>query len=1003
MNAGEEFLTAYELQRSRSLLDSAIDVLRLGTSLNEGASAERLAALNALGIALAWRWEEASDPADLGAAIDAFAQAAELTPPGPDRCGSLTNLGSALLERIEHAPSGETAQDDISRAIAALQSALAECPDAESAPYRLYHLAGAFLAREAADSGHQAESAALADLEMAEQATQQGIDAIDADPANPWHSRLLRRRGDIWHTRWQYTGNPQALGLAIEAYRDAVLAAGEDLAVRAGYLSALGGSLMEVFDLTGALSYLEGAGGALTCALEDTPEDDPDFTAHLSNVALVHGSVAQATGDPGRMDEAVRLHRRALELDEPPTPLHGMLLGRYGAALVDSVSLLDRAADTGPGDSITHAYLDEAVAALRAAAELGGQDQRAASIKNNLGNALVLRAEHTAGTEDLTEAVRCFEGALAASQDTAQDTIYLTGLGGAWRLLYSRTGDETARRAGVTAYRQACAADQAPGRPALGAVANWGAWETILGNWLGAAQAYERFMDIAEALVGGQTMRTHQQAWLQDVHEIPAQAGYAWLRCGEPGLAAAAVERGRVVLLRHLINAAPEPSDKSAPADSRPGPFVNDALLGARDAGDALRLAILTPEPADIIAARIQDALQLIPRPDPPRSPVAGSLRPVAEDRSRGAIVYLCPCDPEGFLLAVAGNGDVTTSRRLPSLTRGTLRSTAITYFDAYDRRHADLASWERELDTITAWLWDSCIGPLLECIPAAEHVTIVAGGLLSLLPVHAAWTRDDTRASGRRYLIDETAVAYAPSRSLLHSRGTDSGPGALLAVSDPQPSRQRPLPWAEWETNAISGYFERAVTRIGNAATVDACLHDLGDLRQGDVFHAACHGRAAPDSPFHASLLLADDQELSLGMFFGRPDVAGRLAVLSACETSLPGVDLPEEALAFPTAFLQIGFTGAVAGQWAIPETPASAALVAEFYRRWRLMGREPRQALREAQCWLRDATNGEKADAFPDLFLPPPLPEPALSFWRRARAHLSPRHWASLTYWGS
>ena len=61
------------------------------------------------------------------------------------------------------------------------------------------------------------------------------------------------------------------------------------------------------------------------------------------------------------------------------------------------------------------------------------------------------------------------------------------------------------------------------------------------------------------------------------------------------------------------------------------------------------------------------------------------------------------------------------------------------------------------------------------------------------------------------------------------------------------------------------------------------------------------------------------------------------RLAVLSACETALPGTELPDEVVALPTGLLQAGVAGVVASQWSVPDR-ATAMLMAEFYRRWSL-----------------------------------------------------------------
>jgi CHAT domain-containing protein len=89
------------------------------------------------------------------------------------------------------------------------------------------------------------------------------------------------------------------------------------------------------------------------------------------------------------------------------------------------------------------------------------------------------------------------------------------------------------------------------------------------------------------------------------------------------------------------------------------------------------------------------------------------------------------------------------------------------------------------------------------------------------------------------------------------------------------------------------------------------------------------------------------------------------RLAVLSACETLPPGTDLPDEVVSLPTGLLQAGVGGIVASLWAVPDR-ATAMLMIEFYRRWRWDKLTPAEALRRAQQWLRDTTNGEKIEQY-------------------------------------
>jgi len=76
---------------------------------------------------------------------------------------------------------------------------------------------------------------------------------------------------------------------------------------------------------------------------------------------------------------------------------------------------------------------------------------------------------------------------------------------------------------------------------------------------------------------------------------------------------------------------------------------------------------------------------------------------------------------------------------------------------------------------------------------------------------------------------------------------------------------------------------------------------------------------------------------------------------VLSACETSVSGDILPDEAVSLPTGLLQAGVAGVIASHWAVPGT-VTALLMSHFYRLWRVEALHPREALRRAQMWVRD-----------------------------------------------
>ena len=77
---------------------------------------------------------------------------------------------------------------------------------------------------------------------------------------------------------------------------------------------------------------------------------------------------------------------------------------------------------------------------------------------------------------------------------------------------------------------------------------------------------------------------------------------------------------------------------------------------------------------------------------------------------------------------------------------------------------------------------------------------------------------------------------------------------------------------------------------------------------------------------------------------------------------------------------------------------------LFARFYELWRGDGLEPAEALRGAQAWVRDATNGEKHARFPRLVAPPRgLGASRRKRWARIRAHREPYFWAPFVFVGA
>jgi CHAT domain-containing protein len=121
------------------------------------------------------------------------------------------------------------------------------------------------------------------------------------------------------------------------------------------------------------------------------------------------------------------------------------------------------------------------------------------------------------------------------------------------------------------------------------------------------------------------------------------------------------------------------------------------------------------------------------------------------------------------------------------------------------------------------------------------------------------------------------------------------------------------------------------------------------------------------------------------------------RLAILSACETGLPGAKTIDEVISLPTGLLQAGVAGVAASLWSVADL-STMLLLAKFYDYWRTDQLEPAIALRQAQQWMRDTTSQKKAKYFeqtnPDLF--------GYLMTREPDYFAHPFHWAAFQYVG-
>ena len=525
-------------------------------------------------------------------------------------------------------------------------------------------------------------------------------------------------------------------------------------------------------------------------------------------------------------------------------------------------------------------------------------------------------------------------------------------------------------------------------------------------KWQETIATYEQATDALGGLYQTLVLRESKEAWLRETQGLPARAAYALAKTSKLREAVVTLEAGRARLLAETLEQTRRDLER-----------LQD--LGYADLLERYRQA------AKQIQA-LQQQVESAGRPTPGKTQLHGAtlsqametaqaeVRAAIEEIRRvpgyedfflpptfAKIAQAMPPDtPLVYLLATPVGGlalivqqahqasatveavwlDTLTEAKLMEVLRGPADDPTLGgYLGAYDRwRHHSREeearqAWFSALDQTTRWLWDVAMGPLVRRLTSeggqnrgsegVKLVTLIPTGLLSLLPLHAAWIEDATAPTGRRYALDALAFNYAPSARALatvQETATRVAPNAILAVDNPDGS----LLFSTQEVAAVLSYFppEQSKALRGQTATQQAVQQNLPHY---PVLHLSTHGWAGWQEPLESGLLMAGDPPLTLGDILELRLERSRLAVLSACETGIPGTKLPDEVISLPAGLMQAGVAGVAASLWSVNDL-STAMLMERFYRLWRVDGLVPALALREAQRWLRDTTNREKAEYF-------------------------------------
>jgi tetratricopeptide (TPR) repeat protein len=946
---------------------------------------------NNLGLAILNRFDALGRADDLDRATALFAQAAkEATEPGP-RADYQTNLGTALQKRFER----DDDLADLDRAVSLHAQAVAAAePNQDGLADFLGNLANALVDRARATESVDDLARSLA---CHERAVEVAGDGATVNQLISFASAL--------HTHYVVSGDARALERSFAVSERALRR--EPTSVTA--VRSVATSVWYRYEHTADLADLDRAARLFARALAAEGSNSTSLPETLSDFALGLLTRHSRSRDVVDLNLAIVALKLARVWPGGGARDQTRILTNLGTALNrrrdDEGVLLDL-------DAAVDVF-EEVLAALPAQSS----DRPAALL--NLAIGLRDRYERDRNTADLERALGVVRESIA---DTGEDSPFLpsrlTALAQLLRLRVDSGADDADLVTATEAYRAACEHGRATAAAlGLNAALEWSTWAAERGAWAEAAEAGSQGLLAVEQLYRAQLTRTHKMLWLRETQSLPALTAYALVEGGNPAGAALALERSRALLLSEALER--DQADLQRLTDEGRADLVERYRQAVDELEGLERAALVAEEPLPP---------GVVPMPTSGRSAELGRARagldavideirgvadyerfldpPGFEDVLAGAaeapLVYLAAADAGGFGLIVTG-GEVSVCW-LPELGAEVLRGRVEGYLDAYGRRGADPSVWMEALDGITGWLWGVLVGPLLEALEPVERATLVPAGLLGLVPLHAAWREEPGAPSGRRYALDEVLLTYAPNARALtaaEALAREVGVDGLLAVEDPRPVTARPLPGAAAEVEAARSHFSRSCRLESGRATREEVLAALDEY---PLVHFACHGFADVASPLESALLMANDEHLTLRDLLTEVSTNARLAVLSACETAVPGAELPDEVVNLPTGLLQAGTAGIVGSLWSVPDA-STTALTARFYELWQEEGLEPAEALRRAQQWVRDASNGEKRDRLPDLeeLAGSQVPDRAKGIWERAHAHSHPYYWAAFSYIGA
>jgi CHAT domain-containing protein/tetratricopeptide (TPR) repeat protein len=250
--------------------------------------------------------------------------------------------------------------------------------------------------------------------------------------------------------------------------------------------------------------------------------------------------------------------------------------------------------------------------------------------------------------------------------------------------------------------------------------------------------------------------------------------------------------------------------------------------------------------------------------------------------------------------------------------------------------------------------LYDALLAPAQKQLEGKTSLIIVPDGMLWNLPFQAL------RSPKEKYLIEDYAVSYAPSLTVLREMTMKPRPNTtveaqngslLLAFGNPAVGKQTServkytlmdgglpqLPEAEKQVNILAQVYGQAQSRIytGASASEDKAKSEAGRFR---VLQFATHAVLNDSNPLYSYVVLSQpanntEDGLLEAWEMMNLDLNADMVVLSACETARGRIGAGEGVIGMTWALFVAGSPTTVVSQWKV-ESASTTELMLAFHR---------------------------------------------------------------------